>query len=88
VIDSGDAAFTVKFGCTMSKTFTLTFCCCGHYLCTFVDEELAVPDHHNRAVFAAMMKRRREARFYSFDLRCETAKTFASCRCSLGSNSR
>jgi bifunctional non-homologous end joining protein LigD len=33
-----------------------------------LDGELAVPDAHGRTVFAALMKRRREARFYAFDL--------------------
>jgi ATP-dependent DNA ligase len=33
-----------------------------------LDGELAVPDHLGRTVFAAMMKRRYEARFFGFDL--------------------
>jgi bifunctional non-homologous end joining protein LigD len=33
-----------------------------------LDGELAVPDHHGRTVFASMMKRRHEARFFAFDL--------------------
>jgi bifunctional non-homologous end joining protein LigD len=33
-----------------------------------LDGELAVPDEHGRTVFAAMMKRRHQARFYAFDL--------------------
>src|SRR5690242_11801928 len=33
-----------------------------------LDGELAVPDHLGRTVFAAMMKRRHEARYFGFDL--------------------
>jgi bifunctional non-homologous end joining protein LigD len=33
-----------------------------------LDGELAVPDHHGRTVFAWMMKRRHEARYFAFDL--------------------
>jgi bifunctional non-homologous end joining protein LigD len=33
-----------------------------------LDGELAVPDHLGRTVFAAMMKRRQEARYFGFDL--------------------
>jgi bifunctional non-homologous end joining protein LigD len=33
-----------------------------------LDGELAVPDQTGRTVFASMMKRRQQARFYAFDL--------------------
>src|SRR5215831_14573859 len=33
-----------------------------------LDGELGVPDHLGRTVFAAMMRRRREARYFGFDL--------------------
>jgi bifunctional non-homologous end joining protein LigD len=33
-----------------------------------LDGELAVPGHHGRTVFAAMMKRRHEAQLFGFDL--------------------
>jgi hypothetical protein len=39
-----------------------------HAETAILDGELAVPDHHGRTVFASMMKRRHEARFFAFDL--------------------
>ena len=33
-----------------------------------LDGELAVPDEHGRSVFAYIMKRRRDVRYYAFDL--------------------
>jgi bifunctional non-homologous end joining protein LigD len=33
-----------------------------------LDGELAVPDEHGRSVFASIMKRRKDVRYYAFDL--------------------
>src|SRR5215813_4282184 len=48
-----------------------------------LDCELGVPDHLGRTVFAAMMKRRHEARYFGFDLLSLNGEDL---RCSLGRN--